>query len=87
MIVPGGGFTKENQWKNCASEGDFLFPVRAMATVYRGKFMEKFMQFLAENGTPIELSLRRKLYDKKWVVYAKQPFKNAENVVEYLGRY
>jgi hypothetical protein len=87
MIVPGGGFTKENQWKNCASEGDFLFPVRAMATVYRGKFMEKFMQFLAEHGTPIELSLRRKLYAKKWVVYAKKPFKNAENVVEYLGRY
>jgi hypothetical protein len=31
--------------------------------------------------------LRRKLYDKNWVIYAKQPFKNAEGVVEYLGRY
>jgi hypothetical protein len=87
MIVPGGGFTKENKWKNCASNGDFLFPIRAMATVYRAKFMEKFIQFLFENKTPIELSLRRKLYDKNWVVYAKQPFKNAEGVLEYLGRY
>jgi hypothetical protein len=87
MIVAGGGFTKENQWKNCKSDGDFLFPIRAMAKVYRAKFMEKFIDFLKENNTPIELSLRRKLYDKNWVIYAKQPFKGPEAVVEYLGRY
>jgi hypothetical protein len=58
-----------------------------MVKVYRGKFMEKFLRFLANNKLPIELSLRRKLYDKNWVIYAKQPFKNAEGVVEYLGRY
>lgn len=95
MIVPGGGFVKltrpgftiENKWKNCASNGDFLFPIRAMAKVYRAKFMEKFMQFLQENKTPIQLSLRRKLYDKNWVIYAKQPFKGPDAVVEYLGRY
>lgn len=87
MIVPGGGFTNQNNWKATASNGDFLFPIRAMATVYRAKFMEKLVQLLNENKTPIELSLRRKLYDKNWVVYAKQPFKNAEGVLEYLGRY
>ena len=87
MIVPGGGFTKDNNWKNSASGGDFLFPIKAMAKVYRGKFMEKFLRFLAENKLTIELSLRRKLYDKNWVIYAKQPFRNAEGVVEYLGRY
>jgi len=87
MIVPGGGFTKENEWKNCKSDGDFLFPIRAMAKVYRAKFMEKLIHFLKENKTPIELSLRRKLYDKNWVIYAKQPFKGPEAVVEYLGRY
>lgn len=87
MIVPGGGFTKENKWKNCASNGDFLFPAQAMAKVYRGKFMEKLMQFLGQNNTPLKLALRRKLYDKNWVVYAKQPFKGPEAVIEYLGRY
>jgi hypothetical protein len=87
MIVPGGGFDKENQWKNCKSEGDFLFPIRALAQVYRAKFMEKLLHFLKENNTPIELSLRRKLYDINWVIYAKQPFKGLEEVVEYLGRY
>jgi hypothetical protein len=87
MIVPSGGFTKENEWKNSASNGDFLFPIKAMAKVYRGKFMSKFLTFLTDKKLPIELSLRRKLYDKNWVIYAKQPFKNAEGVVEYLGRY
>jgi len=87
MIVPGGGFTQNNHWKTCASNGDFLFPIKAMSKVYRGKFMEKFLFFLEENHIQIPLSLRRKLYDKNWVIYAKQPFKNAEGVVEYLGRY
>ncbi len=87
IIVPGGGFTKDNVWKNCASKGDFLFPIRAMASVYRAKFMEQFLEFLVENKTPIALDLRRKLYVKNWVVYAKKPFNNAEGVVEYLGRY
>jgi hypothetical protein len=87
LIVPGGGFTKENHWKNSASNGDFLFPVKAMIKVYRGKFMEMFLRFLNENKLSIPLALRRKLYDKHWVIYAKQPFKNAESVVEYLGRY
>ena len=87
MIVPGGGFTNSSEWKNCASDGDFLFPVKAMSRVFRGKFMEKFITFLIQNKTPIELSLRRKLYDKNWVIYAKQPFKNSEGVIEYLGRY
>ena len=87
IIVPGGGFTKTNLWKTCASNGDFLFPVEALAKTYRGKFMEKLMAFLTEKGTPIQLALRRKLYDKNWVVYAKEPFKNADSVIEYLGRY
>lgn len=45
------------------------------------------MRFLNDNKTPIQLALRRKLYDKNWVIYAKQPFKGPEAVVEYLGRY
>lgn len=87
MIVPGGGFTTLNHWKNAPANGRFLFPVRAMAQVYRAKFMEKFLLFLKQNKLPVDVELRRKLYDKNWVVYAKQPFQNADGVVEYLGRY
>ena len=87
LIVPGGGFTSNDEWKSCASNGSFLFPLRAVAKVYRSKFMEKLMAFLSQNNTPIGVSLRRRLYAKNWVVYAKQPFKDAAGVVEYLGRY
>ena len=27
------------------------------------------------------------MYDKEWIVYCKEPFKNAECVIQYLGRY
>ena len=27
------------------------------------------------------------MYNKEWVVYCKEPFKNANSVIQYLGRY
>ena len=27
------------------------------------------------------------LYSKEWIVYAKKPFKNANHIINYLGRY
>jgi hypothetical protein len=42
LIVPGGGFEKDGTWKNCRSNGEFLFPLKALAQVYRAKFMEFF---------------------------------------------
>jgi hypothetical protein len=57
MIVPSGGFTKENEWKNSASNGDFLFPIKAMAKVYRGKFMSKFLTFLTDKKLPTRVRL------------------------------
>ncbi len=35
----------------------------------------------------IEPSLRETLYNKNWIVYAKQPFGGPQQVIEYLGRY
>lgn len=87
MIVPGGGIDKNGNWKTCKSEGKFLFPVNQLRVVYRGKFMDGLLKLLKEKNTPVSLSLRRKLYDKKWVVYAKQPFLKPKSVIEYLGRY
>lgn len=87
MIVPAGGFTKDKRWKHSASEGDYLFPAKAMSRAYRGKFMAKLVVLLKEKDIPLDLNLRRRLYDKNWVVYAKQSFRNANAVIEYLGRY
>ena len=87
MIVTGGGLTDTGLWKHTKSKGQFLFPVKAMSVVYKNKFMEKLTQFLQFKNKAMEVKLRRELYNKNWVVYAKQPFGGPKQVIEYVGRY
>jgi Putative transposase/Transposase zinc-binding domain len=84
-IVPGGGLDYQGHWKQVrvsASGKVFLFDVKCLSRVFRGKFMERLKKSL-----PLDKSLVRELYKTDWVVYAKEPFGGAEQVVEYLGRY
>jgi hypothetical protein len=83
-IVPGGGLTKQEKWKQAKSKGKYLFNVKAMSTVFRGRFIAGLKEQLPKELNPELLS---KLYKHKWVVYAKRPFTGPESVVEYLGRY
>lgn len=87
MIVPGGGFDEKDRWKITRSKGNFLFPLKALQSVYRGKFMAYLLRALSDLNIPMEPALRDLLYTKSWVVYAKRPFQNADGVIEYLGRY
>ncbi len=64
-----------------------LFPVKAMSTVFKNKYMQGFLQLLKKENKTLEPSLRETLYNKSWVVYAKQPFGGPQQVIEYLGRY
>ena len=82
-IVPGGGITKYRQWKIARSNGKYLFPVKAMSKVFRAKFVQN----LKSEYKDIDKHLVNALFKKQWVVYAKQPFGNANSVIEYLGRY
>ena len=83
-IVPGGGLTKQGKWKTAKIEGKYLFNVKAMSKVYRGRFMDALKQQL-----PGELTqeLIKSLYKQEWVVYAKDAFMGPQSVIEYLGRY
>lgn len=81
-IVPGGGITKNGKWKHCKYGDKYLFPKRALSTVFRAKFMS-----LLRKEITIPQSLGKKAFEKKWVVYAKRPFSSPKTVVEYLGRY
>lgn len=83
-IVPGGGLTKQGKWKTAKSDGKYLFNVKAMSKVYRGRFMAALRQQL-----PGELTgeLISSLYKQDWVVYAKDAFMGPQSVIEYLGRY
>lgn len=87
MIVPGGGITETGFWKQAKSNGSFLFPIKAMSIVYKNKFMQKFKHFCEKEKIFLDVALRRHLYNKNWVVYAKQPFSGPKQVIEYLGRY
>src|SRR5690606_35035847 len=64
------------------SKGKFLYPVKAMSLVFKAKSLNALRKRLK-----LDTRLGQTLYDKKWVVYAKRPFGNPAQVVEYLGRY
>jgi hypothetical protein len=77
----------------------FLFPVRAVSTVFRGQFCAALAQAgstgawpCAEGstalGTPESFEQRRaQLYATEWVVYAKAPCAAPAHVLDDVGRY
>ena len=82
-IVPGGGINREGQWENSRTDGNFLFPVKALSKVFRAKYCAK----LKAKSPILYEEIRQDLWKKPWVVFAKKPFGNTKSVVEYLGRY
>jgi hypothetical protein len=96
-IVTAGGLDDQGHWRPARSR--FLFPVKAMSKVFRGKVLDGLEELyrgdvLACKGGCAELAdratfdkLRDHLYRKEWVVYAKQPFGGPQQVFQYLGRY
>ena len=88
-IVPGGGVDKRGVWhhiKGC-KHSDFLFPVVAMSTKFRGRFMSLLTRRLKEKGVIIDQSIRKHCFTKAWVVNSKPPAKGVGQVLEYIGRY
>jgi Putative transposase/Transposase zinc-binding domain len=95
-IVSGGGLgIKDGKmaWKNGTRNKDgFLFPVLAMSQVFKAIMISTVRLLLREDLIKVEdkkktLQLLSFLYDKKWVVYAKQPFNGPEHVIQYLAKY
>lgn len=82
-IVPGGGLTSEGKWKQAKNKGKYLYSTEALAQVFRAKFISR----LRKAGVKIRQRDAKRLFEKKWVVYAKRPFLGSRQVVEYLGRY
>ena len=96
-IVTAGGLDDDCHW--VPARGRFLFPVKAMSRVFRGKLLDGLTELYqnqkltleancAELAAPARFAdLRALLHRKDWVVYAKQPFGGPEHVFAYLGRY
>ncbi len=97
-LVTGGAVATDGaRW--IPGRSSFLFPVRALATVFRAQYLAGLRaafeagQLTFANGTA-PLAERRTftgflggLRAVDWIVYAKRPFGGPAQVLEYLGRY
>jgi len=82
-IVPGGGISKAGHWKTAKNKGKYLFNVKAMSKVFSAKFVAEMRKSISD----VPQSVYDMVFTKNWVIYAKRPFGNPNNIVEYLGRY
>lgn len=97
-VVPAGGWSEENgYWKR--TKRNYFVNAFVMGELFRGKFLSLLSQVFKQGQLKFEgqiASLRywsafnnmlSELYKKKWVVYAKAPFKSSGAIIKYLGRY
>lgn len=94
-LIPSGALAEDGtRW--IAGGSRFLFSVRALSKVYRGKYLAG-LEALWDAG---ELDLPPNLIDDNdrrryfrrlrkhaWVVYSKPPFAGPEKLLDYLSRY
>jgi len=97
LMAAGARSADSTRW--IEADPRFLFPGRALSTVFRGKFCEALLQGgatattlrmkgLPALGTPEDVKqLRAQLYAKDWVVYAKAPLVGPGHVLDSVGRY
>jgi len=86
-IVPAGGITNKAKWKHSRNRGKFLFRVEHLSNVYRARFVASLRDWAKEKKIHIQQQLFDKLFEKDWVVDARQPFGGPKQVLKYLGRY
>jgi hypothetical protein len=96
-IVLGGGLNKS--LKFVAADRNFLFPVKVVSRLFRGKFLSSLKRLYLEGklSFPGDTSILQypqefnsfltRMYSTEWVPHIKETFKGAANVIEYLGRY
>ena len=93
LVVTGGGLTELGKWVE--KEEDFFIPVKVMSRKFRGKFLsylkQEKLEFYGSNEYLKKQEnfdeLMAKMYNNEWIVYCKEPFNNANSVIQYLGRY
>jgi hypothetical protein len=97
-LVLGGALARDRSRWLPAKPG-FLFPVRALARVFRGKYLAGLRRAFARQQLRFAGSVTgladpaafaaflANCRTPDWVVYAKPPFAGPAQVLEYLGRY
>lgn len=98
-IVTGGGLSADGRRWGRSKRARFLFPVRAVATLFQGKFLAHLdhawgthtLTFAGQSAPlrqPLEWQrLLAILRGKPWYVYLKAPLAGPAQVLNYLSRY
>jgi hypothetical protein len=95
FIVAGAGIIDEKIVEP-KYNSKFLFPVKAMSKVFRGKLIEGIKKAYYKNELQLDDRFNDSRYfesfidnvvKRKWVVYAKSQFKSSQKIVEYMSRY
>jgi len=94
-IVTAGGLNLGGiGWQPASSK--YLFPVKVMGALLRGKMMDALRALQARgvfDGADLLRdpqgfdALMARLARTNWLVYAKKPFRRVDHVLQYLGRY
>jgi hypothetical protein len=85
-IVTGGGLSDDGT-RFVRARHRFLFPVRVMGALFRGKMLAALERAHARGQIDLGDIDLETLCRKSWIVYAKRPFGGPEQVIRYLGRY
>jgi hypothetical protein len=84
-LIPAGALSfDQSRWIACRK--NFLFPVKALSVVFRGKFLDLLTR-ASDREKLNSAGAVHTLLKKNWVVYAKKPFGSPQTVLDYLGRY
>lgn len=96
-IVTGGGLRGDGTW--AGTPAHWLFPVRALSAMFRGKFRAGLHRLYLDGRFAFHGQLQsvaaaeqfqalvQAATQKKWIVYAKRPFAGPQPVLAYLARY
>jgi hypothetical protein len=100
-LIPGGVLSDDGQqWLPAPRR--YLFPVRALSKVFRGKFLDGLRRLYDTQELLLPTAVRAvalltdparfytllsALRHQPWVVYSKAPFAGPEKLLSYLGQY
>jgi len=85
-LVPAGALSfDQSRW--IAARKNFLFSVKALSRVFRGKFLGLLLPHIEREKLKIKNEEVKNAGKKNWIVYAKKPFGSPQTVLDYLGRY
>jgi Putative transposase len=98
-VVTGGALAPDGDRGIPTKRRDFLFPVKALSRVFRGKYLTALQEAYTQDrlhcaGSTASLGDARTfrrflapLWQHPWVVYAKPPFASAQQVISYLVQF